>query len=1216
MLNLKKSIFLMVCLMAAVVTNAASWTGSTSEPDTRKVSGKVFYAISNANELAWFSNQVNSGNTEINAILVNDISFYDGTVSSSAHCEKNFPTIGSSEVNAFKGIFDGNGFSIGGLFYEGTKPFGVIFQFISEGAQVKNFSIVNSYIYANLRNESSSGVLFYSNAGLVEHVTIKRDVIIKALSERCAGCLGTHFDALGYINQAKGSLRFVRNESNIIADVASGMVSFNYGLIEKSENAGNVTAGNGASGLAHDNASTGVIRLCMNSGRISGSWNGTRFVGGNAGIMERNINTGIINVDRTGGYDKAVFVYENKEGAILSNNLNLGNTTGGSDRRGIVFQNKGTVKNNFYLTTSTQKVAGPESLINTQTNVDGANYTEMAWSLNTTNGTEENSGIWTVVEEMYNGFPMLITDSTNYAPIVKVVFNDDGARTIRYTDYSGTVVIPSEPKPEEGMVFVAWVDAAGRAVRMGTIFTKDVTVNAVYKSASTLTNVVTFLDENDEELFVYVTDESGKLSSLPEAPDPEPEEGMVFVAWVDKSNRAVKSSSVFSQDVTVNAVYKSASTLTNVVTFLDENDEELFAYVTDESGKLSSLPEAPAPAEGYYFKGWFTEDFIRVNETTVFKANATLKALYGELSDVSYTITFKNADGTVLQTKTVKHGSIPEYTGVAPALEATAQYSYTFAAWDAAIVPATDDVVYTATYNATINSYTISFVDFDDSEIWSNVQPYGSSVVFGGVIPTRETTVAYSYTFKSWDKAVSNVTANATYKAVYDSTAITYEVVFKNGSVVLSTQQVEYGKAATAPASPTREGYLFSGWDKSFSKVTTNLVVNALFDLAPTHQLIVYVDGEVVIETAPAEGSEYTLPPAADKNGHTFLGWYDAEGNKLGDAGDKITIVDDITITAKYEINKYTITFMFGSTKLQSSQVEYNKMPTYDGVEPSREKTAAYTYTFAGWSPVVSATTKDQVYNAVFDSTLNKFIIVFMSAEGILQTKSVGYGATPVYTGEAPAKNSTAQYEYSFAGWDPEITSVTVAKTYTAVFDSTLRAYKVTFKVGGETVQSKSVFYGSTPVYTGDEPAKTKSENYTYEFAGWTPEIKSVTGAQTYTAVFDSTKIAKPASSSSVPSSSSSSGKGESSSSNKGSSSSGDKDALTIVKAAPQFSVEVQGRTLQIAGAKSGAVYSLMDMQGRLLKQGTADANFSIEVPRAGTYLIRINKSISRATVR
>lgn len=698
--------------------------------------------------------------------------------------------------------------------------------------------------------------------------------------------------------------------------------------------------------------------------------------------------------------------------------------------------------------------------------------------------------------------------------------------------------------------------------------------------------------------------------------NPEPEEGMVFVAWVDKSNRAVKSSTVFSQDVTVNAVYKSASALTNVVTFLDENDEELFAYVTDESGKLSSLPEAPAPAEGYYFKGWYDEEFNRVNETTVFKANATLKALYGELSDVSYTITFKNADGTVLQTKTVKHGSIPEYTGAAPALEATAQYSYTFAAWDAAIVPATDDVVYTATYNATINSYTISFVDFDDSEIWSNVQPYGSSVVFGGVIPTRETTVAYSYTFKSWDKAVSNVTANATYKAVYDSTAITYEVVFKNGSLVLSTQQVEYGRAATAPASPTREGYLFSGWDKSFSKITTDLVVNALFDLAPTHQLIVYVDGEVVIETAPAEGSEYTLPAATEKNGHTFLGWYDAEGNKLGDAGDKITIVDDITITAKYEINKYTITFMFGSTKLQSSQVEYNKMPTYDGVEPSREKTAAYTYTFAGWSPVVSAATKDQVYNAVFDSTLNKFIIVFMSAEGILQTKSVGYGATPVYTGEAPAKNSTAQYEYSFAGWDPEITSVTAAKTYTAVFDSTLRAYKVTFKVDGEVVQSKSVFYGSTPVYSGDEPSRAKSENYTYEFAGWTPEIKSVTGAQTYTAVFDSTKIAKPASSSSVPSSSSSSGKGESSSSNKGSSSSGDKDALTIVKAAPQFSVEVQGRTLQIAGAKSGAVYSLMDMQGRLLKQGTADANFTVEVPHAGNYLLRIGKSISKVSIR
>lgn len=1196
MLKLKTMPALLILTMA-VAANA--WTGGNMEPEnSRKIGGKIYYELTNADELAWFAVRVNEGDT-VNAIMVNDIDI----------AGYEWIPIGNAG-KFFEGVFNGAGYTISGVSCVNNGEAG-IFGTIGESGVVKNLktaggsvgkdrgvaggiAAVNKGLIDSCENDVTllktmyAGGIAGKNEGKVAHSLNKHAVEVTETGSGMAFYVG------GISAYNTGLIETCNNDAGITYNVgyenqvwAGGIAGFSNGAILRSNNAKSVWMAStgpltklrvgGIVGENQGNVSYVVYkgdvradysaRSCLIDGYGDLFYYTGGIIGVNSGYLGHSLSGGAVSSNPNDYSKKCTFRgSQSYVGGIIGHNVGRSALVensysshsyyvigggGGSlvyALGGVVGMNESNAQvinsyHNSFLWGGS--AIGSQNAV--AVNVVGKSSEQMAidqfaWILNTSNGDSTNSGAWTRNSEENGGFPIFVTDSTDYRAVYKIIFNDDGAKTNRYTNYMGKVTLPA---------------------------------------------------------------------------DPEPEEGMAFVAWVDKSNRAVKSSTVFSQDVTVNAVYKSASSLTNVVTFLDENDEELFAYVTDESGKLSSLPEAPAPAEGYYFKGWYDEEFNRVNETTVFKANATLKALYGELSDVSYTITFKNADGTVLQTKTVKHGSIPEYTGAAPALEATAQYSYTFAAWDAAIVPATDDVVYTATYNATINSYTISFVDFDDSEIWSNVQPYGSSVVFGGVIPTRETTVAYSYTFKSWDKAVSNVTANATYKAVYDSTAITYEVVFKNGSVVLSTQQVEYGKAATAPASPTREGYLFSGWDKSFNKVTKELVVNALFDLAPTHQLIVYVDGEVVIETAPAEGSEYTLPAATEKNGHTFLGWYDAEGNKLGDAGDKITIVDDITITAKYEINKYTITFMFGSTKLQSSQVEYNKMPTYDGVEPSREKTAAYTYTFAGWSPVVSAATKDQVYNAVFDSTLNKFTIVFKSAEGVLQTKSVGYGAVPAYTGAEPAKDPTAQYEYSFAGWDPEITSVTAAKTYTAVFDSTLRAYKVTFKVDGEVVQSKSVFYGSKPSYTGDEPSRAKSENYTYEFAGWAPEIKSVTGAQTYTAVFDSTKIAKPASSSSVPNSSSSSGKGESSSSNKdNSSSSGDKDALTIVKAAPQFSVEVQGRILQIAGAKSGAVYSLMDMQGRLLKQGTADANFSIEVPRAGTYLIRINKSISRVTVR
>ena len=57
-----------------------------------------------------------------------------------------------------------------------------------------------------------------------------------------------------------------------------------------------------------------------------------------------------------------------------------------------------------------------------------------------------------------------------------------------------------------------------------------------------------------------------------------------------------------------------------------------------------------------------------------------------------------------------------------------------------------------------------------------------------------------------------------------------YTVTFKDwdGSV-LKTESVEAGKAATAPAEPTRAGYIFTGWDKAFDNVTGDLVVTATY---------------------------------------------------------------------------------------------------------------------------------------------------------------------------------------------------------------------------------------------------------------------------------------------------------------------------------------------------------------------------------------------------
>ena len=97
----------------------------------------------------------------------------------------------------------------------------------------------------------------------------------------------------------------------------------------------------------------------------------------------------------------------------------------------------------------------------------------------------------------------------------------------------------------------------------------------------------------------------------------------------------------------------------------------------------------------------------------------------------------------------------------------------------------------------------------------------------------------------------------------------------------------------------------------------------------------------------------------------------------------KISEVDgEKTYTAKFDeiLNKYNITFVnYNETVLQESEFEYGTIPTYDGVEPIKEKTAQYMYTFAGWHTDVVAVTGEMTYIAMFNETLNSYTVTWVN---------------------------------------------------------------------------------------------------------------------------------------------------------------------------------------------------------------------------------------------
>ena len=239
---------------------------------------------------------------------------------------------------------------------------------------------------------------------------------------------------------------------------------------------------------------------------------------------------------------------------------------------------------------------------------------------------------------------------------------------------------------------------------------------------------------------------------------------------------------------------------------------------------------------------------------------------------------------------------------------------------------------------------------------------------------------------------------------------------------------------------------------------------------------------------------------ATPKTGYHFVKWND--GNT--DNPREITVNADITYTATFAIDTFTIRFLNGEEVLKSDRVLYNVLPTAPATDPTKASTAQYEYTFTGWSPAIAVATANQDYVAQFSENLRSYTITFKNGEEVLQSTSVAYGQTPAYAGATPTKEATAQYTYTFAGWNETIVPVAGEATYTAKFTPNLRSYTITFKNGEEVLQSTSVAYGETPAYAGATPTKAQDAQYTYTFAGWDSEIVAVTGEKTYNATFDS----------------------------------------------------------------------------------------------------------------
>ena len=415
--------------------------------------------------------------------------------------------------------------------------------------------------------------------------------------------------------------------------------------------------------------------------------------------------------------------------------------------------------------------------------------------------------------------------------------------------------------------------------------------------------------------------------------------------------------SAVTADVTYKAVY-TQTVNTYTVTWANE-DGTVLAVDTVPYGQVPSYAGETPVKQGnaehsYTFAGWKADG----SEATGVKAvtgDVTYKAQFTE-SVNTYTVKWQNEDGTILQTDTdVPYGTIPKYKGETPAKAADAQYTYTFSGWTPAVDAITGNTTYTAAFSKTVNTYTITWKNADETVLKTETLEYGATPVYSGDTPTKQGDAQYSYTFSGWSPDIAPVTGDATYTAQFEQVVNTYTVTFKNedGTVLAVLDKVAYGThptytgATPAKADDEYYSYSFSGWDPDLTDdtaVTENVTYTAKFTKTVLHSYTVTFDanggsGSMETMTVPCDpDTDYTLTKNAfTRENYIFTGWNtsaDGTGASYADEGSvgKGVLKTDITLYAQWKLQTGWLTDDHGTTYYKDGSIAYKgQWETIDG---------------------------------------------------------------------------------------------------------------------------------------------------------------------------------------------------------------------------------------------------------------------------------------------
>ena len=237
-----------------------------------------------------------------------------------------------------------------------------------------------------------------------------------------------------------------------------------------------------------------------------------------------------------------------------------------------------------------------------------------------------------------------------------------------------------------------------------------------------------------------------------------------------------------------------------------------------------------------------------------------------------YTVTFKNYDGSILSTQTVKKGE----NAISPV--SPTRTGYDFIGWDNTATNIQSDLIITAQFSKKV--FDIVFIDEINSTTETIQYEYGENISAPDITEMPE-----AYDFLGWDAINDGITVvedNMIINAMYERK--TFDIVFLDyAGNVLAEYSVEYGDGI-APPVPVEDGiHQFIEWetDVDFDNITESATILPIFDYVNT----------VVSPVANITSGEYSSKQIVTLSCDTE----DAQIYYTVDGTDPLEVVDSIS---------------------------------------------------------------------------------------------------------------------------------------------------------------------------------------------------------------------------------------------------------------------------------------------------------------------------------